>query len=148
MNNKQAQQFETITMDREYEVPAVYDRLPHYLERAAVERSNVFAKLLGQANSLVTRAYRKWRQWHSERQALKELEALDDVLLKDIGINRGQLQRLRYAATTTHELQSERKDGAKFRNSINRHSNKVVALKQRDAGRLESHSSVLLKKCS
>lgn len=46
------------------------------------------------ARTLMNRLFKKWsmrRQNKRERVALKELSALDDSLLKDIGISRGDV---------------------------------------------------------
>ncbi len=43
---------------------------------------------------LIMNVYRHLRQWHKRRKAIRELAALDDRLLNDIGIERSEIERL------------------------------------------------------
>ena len=53
-------------------------------------RNSVFTNALG----LLWRIYRRWREEAQIRQAIRELSGFDDRTLKDIGLQRGEIENL------------------------------------------------------
>jgi uncharacterized protein YjiS (DUF1127 family) len=67
----------------------------HFIERAQQERADALARaghlLVAAVGRPLLRAADAIRQWRGRRQALRSLMLLDDRMLRDIGLNRGDV---------------------------------------------------------
>ena len=71
----------------------------HFVERAHVERSNVFHRIAGAAfrrvgniPGAVESLFTRYRQWRKKRATADALIRLSDHTLKDIGLTRGDIR--------------------------------------------------------
>ena len=80
-------------------VPAATDHRPAQpapakTRRAAAARRFARAIVTDIGGAVPLRAFEGLRRWHKRRKAIAELSALDDRMLKDIGVSRGAIREL------------------------------------------------------
>lgn len=82
--------------------------LPDYerfIERAGMERARAIRALFSGAGRVAARALRDIALWRRRRATLRELQGLDDRMLKDIGLYRGEIWSA--ADAVAHGLEPE-----------------------------------------
>ncbi len=91
-------------------VPAAPDHRPAHVAPAKTRRAGPARRfahhLLSDIGGAVPlRALEGLRHWHQRRKAIAELGALDDRMLRDIGVNRGSIREL-VDAQLRHEAET------------------------------------------
>ncbi len=77
--------------------------LANYVERAHAHRTEAMARfgyvtvvgasrIAAGAGALLRRGWNGWQQWQERRAAIRSLSALDDRLLRDIGLTRDDIR--------------------------------------------------------
>jgi uncharacterized protein YjiS (DUF1127 family) len=125
-----------------------YQQVERMEQMASRLRSQAFSSAWQGLRNLVSRAFKAWRAYRCERRALLQLGALDRHMMKDLGINEGDLERLRRGSITTSQLNDERVQRQEWRDAINRYP-RLRLLKRHAASRGEStdQGDASLKKC-
>ena len=139
-------EYDAISQETLKDNRSVYDQVPFHLTQAGVERNRAMIALWKLAQQVVAGIVLRWQDRLNERKAVKELGSLGSELLKDLGLTKGDLDRLRAGALTTLQLETERRISADSRKSINRPARLLRLPGKRPAIEAPDRTR-LLKKC-